>query len=37
MMQALNDVGFTVPAQGGTYWVGEAMPKALRAAPYPAE
>ncbi|WP_258805731.1 flavodoxin family protein [Pseudarthrobacter sp. NS4] len=23
--QALNDVGFTVPAQGGTYWVGEAM------------
>lgn len=25
MMQALNDVGFTVPAQGGTYWVGEAM------------
>ncbi|WP_028281380.1 NAD(P)H-dependent oxidoreductase [Arthrobacter sp. H5] len=25
MMQALNDIGFTVPAQGGTYWVGEAM------------
>lgn len=25
MMQALNDVGFTLPAQGGTYWVGEAM------------
>lgn len=25
MMQGLNDVGFTVPAQGGTYWVGEAM------------
>ncbi|MHA7280268.1 flavodoxin family protein [Arthrobacter sp. MDT2-2] len=25
--QALNDVGFTVPAQGGTYWVGEAMHK----------
>ncbi|MBX0300462.1 NAD(P)H-dependent oxidoreductase [Cryobacterium sp. 1639] len=24
-MQALNDVGFTIPAQGGTYWVGEAM------------
>lgn len=23
--QALNDVGFTIPAQGGTYWVGEAM------------
>ncbi len=23
--QALNDVGFTVPAQGGTYWNGEAM------------
>lgn len=27
MMQGLNDVGFTVPAQGGTYWVGEAMQK----------
>lgn len=25
MMQALNDVGFSLPAQGGTYWVGEAM------------
>ena len=25
MTQALNDVGFTVPAQAGTYWVGEAM------------
>jgi multimeric flavodoxin WrbA len=25
--QALNDVGFTVPAQGGTYWNGEAMHK----------
>lgn len=24
-LQALNDVGFTIPAQGGTYWVGEAM------------
>ncbi|MFC6286719.1 flavodoxin family protein [Nocardioides sp. GCM10027113] len=23
--QALNDCGFTVPAQGATYWVGEAM------------
>jgi multimeric flavodoxin WrbA len=23
--QALSDVGFTVPAQGVTYWVGEAM------------
>ena len=23
--QALNDVGFTVPAGGSTYWVGEAM------------
>jgi multimeric flavodoxin WrbA len=23
--QALNDVGFTVPAQGGTYWNGAAM------------
>ena len=25
MQQALNDVGFSIPAQGGTYWVGEAM------------
>jgi multimeric flavodoxin WrbA len=25
VFQALNDVGFTIPAQGGTYWVGEAM------------
>ena len=25
LLQALNDVGFTVPAQGGTYWNGEAM------------
>jgi multimeric flavodoxin WrbA len=25
--QALNDVGFTLPAQGGTYWNGEAMQK----------
>ncbi|MDT9591440.1 NAD(P)H-dependent oxidoreductase [Nocardioides zeae] len=25
LFQALNDVGFTVPAQGATYWVGEAM------------
>lgn len=25
VMQGLNDVGFTIPAQGGTYWVGEAM------------
>ena len=23
--QALNDVGFTIPANGGCYWVGEAM------------
>lgn len=23
--QALNDVGFTIPANGGIYWVGEAM------------
>ncbi len=23
--QGLNDVGFTIPAQGGTYWNGEAM------------
>lgn len=27
MMQALSDVGFTVPAAGATYWVGEAMQK----------
>jgi multimeric flavodoxin WrbA len=25
MFQALNDVGFTIPWQGATYWVGEAM------------
>ena len=25
LFQALNEVGFTVPAQGSTYWVGEAM------------
>jgi multimeric flavodoxin WrbA len=25
--QALNDVGFTIPAQGGTYWNGPAMGK----------
>jgi multimeric flavodoxin WrbA len=25
MMQGLNDIGFSLPAQGGTYWVGEAM------------
>ncbi|WP_352695525.1 NAD(P)H-dependent oxidoreductase [Mesorhizobium sp. M0587] len=23
--QALNDVGFTLPANGGVYWVGQAM------------
>lgn len=27
MFQALNDVGFTIPAIGATYWVGEAMQK----------
>ena len=27
LQQALNDVGFTVPAQGGTYWNGAAMEK----------
>jgi multimeric flavodoxin WrbA len=27
VFQALNDVGFTVPAAAGTYWVGEAMGK----------
>lgn len=25
LMQGLNDVGFSLPSQGGTYWVGEAM------------
>ncbi len=25
LFQALNDAGYTVPAQGGTYWNGEAM------------
>jgi multimeric flavodoxin WrbA len=25
LMQGLNDVGFTIPAQGGTYWNDEAM------------
>jgi hypothetical protein len=25
LFQGLNDVGFTVPANGMTYWVGEAM------------
>lgn len=25
LFQGLNDVGFTIPAQGGTYWNGEAM------------
>ncbi|MFP5219161.1 MAG: flavodoxin family protein [Actinomycetes bacterium] len=27
VFQALNDVGFTIPAGGSTYWVGEAMRK----------
>ena len=27
VFQTLNDVGFTIPAVGGTYWVGEAMGK----------
>lgn len=27
VMQALGDVGFTFPAAGGSYWVGEAMQK----------
>ncbi|MCY7342349.1 MAG: NAD(P)H-dependent oxidoreductase [Pseudonocardia sp.] len=27
VFQALNDVGFTVPAQGGVYWNGAAMEK----------
>jgi hypothetical protein len=25
LFQGLNDIGFTVPAQGGVYWNGEAM------------
>ena len=25
VFQALNDTGFTIPAGGATYWVGEAM------------
>lgn len=25
LFQALNDTGFTVPAQGSVYWNGEAM------------
>lgn len=25
IFQALNDLGFTIPANGATYWVGEAM------------
>lgn len=25
LFQALNDAGYTIPAQGGTYWNGEAM------------
>ena len=27
LFQALSDVGFTIPANGMTYWVGEAMQK----------
>lgn len=27
LYQGLNDVGYTIPAQGGTYWNGEAMHK----------
>lgn len=27
LFQALDDVGFTIPAGGSTYWVGEAMQK----------
>ena len=25
LFQGLNDIGFTIPAQGGTYWNGEAL------------
>jgi multimeric flavodoxin WrbA len=37
LFQALNDVGFTVAAAAGTYWVGEAMGKTdyLDAGPKP--
>ncbi|WP_327000821.1 NAD(P)H-dependent oxidoreductase [Dactylosporangium sp. NBC_01737] len=37
VFQALNDVGFTIPAAGGTYWVGEAMQKLdyIEAGPTP--
>jgi hypothetical protein len=27
LFQALNDVGFSIPSQGSTYWNGEAMAK----------
>jgi multimeric flavodoxin WrbA len=27
LFQGLGDIGFTIPAQGGTYWNGEAMQK----------
>jgi len=27
VIQALNDVGFTIPAAGSAYWVGEALGK----------
>ena len=30
IFQALNDVGFTIPAGAGTYWVGEAMGTGLQ-------
>nr|WP_090345775.1 NAD(P)H-dependent oxidoreductase [Mycolicibacterium malmesburyense]CRL78357.1 NADPH-dependent FMN reductase [Mycolicibacterium malmesburyense] len=39
--QGLNDIGYTVPAQGGTYWTGEAMQstdyKELGEVPEPVE
>jgi multimeric flavodoxin WrbA len=25
LSQSLNDIGYSIPAQGGTYWNGEAM------------
>lgn len=37
MMQGMNDIGFTIPAQGATYWSGEAVqtmdPKDLEQVP----
>jgi multimeric flavodoxin WrbA len=41
LFQALNDVGYSIPAQGGTYWNGEAMQgvdyKELESTPEPVQ